>query len=104
MAVTLQECVDTSDSKRYKAARYWSGFWSNISLQWRQQKYIVRPENSERNFALTLSTVMPQIGSFDSILTVGVDGASASTPPALSLRRCWMISARMLTAISSGVT
>src|SRR5207245_5322857 len=93
----------TRAPRAYNARRYRSGSWSNISLQWRQQKYTARPENSERNFAVAPSTIIPQIGSFESIRTVGTAG-SVSATPALSLRRCWMISARMLTAISSGVT
>src|SRR5439155_16290528 len=68
---------------------------SNVSLQTRQQKYTVRSPTWERYLALATSTTIPQIGSVASI-------ESAVAGSGLPLRRCWMISARMLTAISAG--
>jgi hypothetical protein len=96
-------------------------------LQPLQQKYIVPPPTSERYRAVATFTAMPQTGSTASgglgaALTPASDaeasmvgravvsrkvaegGREESMTGHFSLRCNWMISARMLTAISVGVT
>src|SRR5712691_8427417 len=87
-----------------RPARCRVGSRSNVSLQERQQKYTSCPDTSERYSALATSTNMPQIGSLASVTRAAAWRCSVSGQASFSLRWCWMISARMLTAISSGVT
>ena len=72
---------------------------SNVTLQDRQQKYTRPAAVSERCSAAATSTLIPQIGSI-AVCAAGVSTARLG----LAVRRCWMISARMLTAISFGLT
>src|SRR5256712_610851 len=87
-----------------RPARCRAGSRSNVSLQERQQKYTCCPDTSERYSALPTSTNIPQIGSLTSVTRAAAWRCSVSGQASFSLRWCWMISARMLTAISSGVT